>query len=278
MAAPSHEPHLDPLPVPTAGWLITSPEYHMKRLLAAGEPRIFQLARCFRAGEDGPHHRSQFTMVEWYRTGVGYDRIMSDVEGLVAHASTALHGAASSRRTPWPRLTVDEAFRRFAEVDLAAAAGDVDQLRQQAEHTGFRSLDDGDDWDIAFHKLLVERVEPALAQWDTGVHLREYPAAFAALARLHPERRNVALRFESYIGGLELANGFDELTDARLQRQRFYDERRQRRARGGRPLPLDEEFLRDLEDMPPASGVALGLERLLMTVTGATCIDDVVTF
>jgi lysyl-tRNA synthetase class 2 len=286
VAQPAHEPFLDPRQLLGPGWLITSPEYHMKRLLAAGAgPCIFQICRCFRDAERGPQHRSEFTMVEWYRAHAPYDRIATDVERLVAHTARALlgethidgrHGRIDLQQ-PWPRVTVAEAFRVFANIDLGAAS-DVETFRRQALAVGCTSIDDGDDWDSTFHKLLVERVEPGLASMGRGVHLRQYPAALAALARLSPQDATVAERFESYAGGLELANGFGELTDARIQRRRFCDERRIRQRRGRTALPLDEAFLRDLEEMAPASGVALGLDRLIMLVTSAEQIDDVVAF
>lgn len=278
VAAPGQEPFLDPLAVAGEGWLITSPEYHMKRLLADGAGRIVQICRCYRGGESGPHHRTEFTMIEWYRPGEGVERIIDDVEHLARHVASALGNREGVDLTaPWPRLSVDEAFGRWAGVDLSAAP-DAVSLRSAARRAGCHSIDQGDDWDTIFHKLLVERVEPGLASMGRGVHLRDYPASLAALARLHPARPERALRFESYAAGLELANGFDELTDARVQRRRFREERELRRRERRALLPLDEAFLRDLRRMPPAAGVALGFDRLLMLATGTRCIDDVVAF
>ena len=224
-------------------------------------------------------------MVEWYRAHAGYDRIATDVERLVVSMARALRGTDIVRgplgpvslQTPWPRITVADAFGMFAGVHLSTAR-DVQSLRRQAQNAGCESIDDSDDWASAFHKLLVERVEPGLASMRRGIHLRQYPARLAALAQLDPRDASVAQRFESYAGGLELANGFGELTDPRLQRRRFREERRERRERGLVPLPVDEPFLRDLTRMPPASGVALGLDRLLMLTTSADHIDDVVAF
>lgn len=262
--------------------MITSPEYHMKRLLARGpDTALFQICRCFRGEEDGPRHRPEFTMVEWYRCGTPYQRIMSDVERLVAVTAHALRDSTRSDvvdlQTPWPRIRVHEAFQRYAGVDLHNART-VEMLRTQARAAGCVSIDAGDDWSSAFHKLLVERVEPGLAAMGRGVHLLEYPASEAALAQLEPGQTDVAQRFESYAGGLELANGFGELTDARQQRRRFRSERTERQNTQRPVLPLDEAFLRDLHNMPPASGVALGLDRLLMLATAADHIDDVVAF
>ena len=288
LESPGHEPSLEPRRLLDGGWLLTSPEYHMKRLLATGSgPRIFQICRCFRGGERTHQHRPEFTMVEWYRAHAEYDRVAADVERLVAHTARAMRGSTVvdgpwglvDLQPPWPRLSVTDAFRIFAGVDLEdGAAGDAGTLRGRAQDAGCESIDASDDWDSAFHKLLVERVEPGLASMGRGVHLRQYPAPLAALSRLEPRDPSVAQRFESHAGGLELANGFGELTDARLQRRRFRDERRTRQELGRPVLPLDEPFLRDLEGMPPASGVALGLDRLIMLVTAAERIDDVVAF
>ncbi len=224
-------------------------------------------------------------MVEWYRTHAAYDRIVTDVERLVASTARALRGldvvpgpaGPVDLRTPWPRMTVAEAFRLFAGVDLDSAQ-DIQALSTQARDAGCRSIDAQDDWESGFHKLLVERVEPGLTALRRGIHLRQYPVQLAALAQREPDDATVAQRFESYAGGLELANGFGELTDPREQRRRFRDERLVRRSHGLCPLPVDEPFLRDLQGMRPASGVALGLDRLLMVVTSADHIDDVVGF
>lgn len=220
-------------------------------------------------------------MVEWYRPSAPYDAIAADVERLVACTAQALRGSSQisgvDLQPPWPRITVSEAYQRFAGVDLDTARS-VTSLRAQAHAAGCVSIDDGDDWSSAFHKLLVERIEPGLASMQRGVHLRQYPAAEAALARLQPGQPEVAQRFESYAGGLELANGFGELTDPREQRRRFRDERDVRKRTRSPLLPVDEAFLRDLVGMPPASGVALGFDRLLMLATAADHIDDVVAF
>jgi elongation factor P--(R)-beta-lysine ligase len=224
-------------------------------------------------------------MVEWYRAHAAYDRIATDVERLVATTARALRGShvvsgpygPVDVATPWPRMTVADAFQRFAGVDLSTAH-DAPSLRRQLLDAGSRSIDEKDDWESAFHKILVERVEPGLASTGRGVHLREYPEQLAALAQLEPRDPSVAQRFESFAGGLELANGFGELTDSRVQRRRFRHERLVRKTHGMPPLPVDEPFLRELGDMPPASGVALGLERLIMLVTSADHIDDVVSF
>ena len=288
--APSQDAHIEPIRLADGGgWLITSPEYHMKRLLArGGPPRIYQVCRCFRGGEHSSSHRPEFSMVEWYRARTGHDRVISDVECLLAEAAERLNGRPMGRTPgggsvdltpPWPRLTVASAFEVHAGIPQGSLLdADGRALREAARAAGCGSVGGGDDWETVFHKLLVERVEPALAAMGRGVHLTAYPAPVAALARLDGRDPRVAERFESYAGGLEIANGFGELTDAREQRRRFRVERLRRRREGRPVLPLDEEFLRDLGSMPEAAGVALGLDRLMMLLLGARRIEEVVAF
>ena len=288
--APSLDAHLEPVGLDCgAGWLITSPEYHMKRLLALGSPpKIYQICRCFRGGDHSPSHRPEFVMVEWYRAHAGPDRVLADVECLLSEAARKVNGGSFGRSPaglrvdltpPWPRLTVAAAFERHAGIPRDCLLdGGATSLREGARAAGCDSVEDGDDWETAFHKLLVERVEPALADMGQGVHLTGYPAPLAALARLDGKDPRLSERFESYAGGLELANGFGELTDPRQQRRRFRVERLRRRREKRRELPLDEEFLRDLTSMPEASGVALGLDRLVMLLCGAQRIGEVAAF
>ena len=287
--APALDAHLEPVGLGDAGWLITSPEYHMKRLLALGSPpKIYQICRCFRGGENSPSHRPEFVMVEWYRAHVGPDRILDDVECLLSEAARKVNGGSFGRSPagarvdltpPWPRLTAAAAFELHAGIPRDCLLDDdATSLREGARAAGCASVEDGDDWETVFHKLLLECVEPALAGMGRGIHLTGYPAPLAALARLDEEDSRVSERFESYAGGLELANGFGELTDARQQRRRFRAERLRRRREKGRELPLDEEFLRDLTSMPAASGVALGFDRLVMLLSGAQRIGEVVAF
>ncbi|GAB4279774.1 MAG: EF-P lysine aminoacylase EpmA [Deferrisomatales bacterium] len=260
--APAPEEHIDAVPS-GSWWLQTSPELCMKRLLAAGYPRVFQLARCFREGERGRWHLPEFTLLEWYRAGVDYGALMEDCEALLAAVAEAVGGVTPAGRegrpvslaAPWPRLTVEEAFRRFAGLSAAAA------------------LDAG-----RFDELLVERVEPELARLATPVFLVDYPARLAALARRKPDREEVAERFELYAGGLELANAFSELTDPAEQRARFAAERARRRAQGRPDYPWPEPFLRDLAHLPPSAGIALGVDRLVGLYAGARRIDEVVAF
>jgi len=267
------------------GVLIPSPEHHMKRLLGGGLERIFQMARCFRNGECSPIHNPEFTMLEWYRAYATYDEVISDVEVLVREVVTHVRGAPvvvlDDRKidlsTPWPRLSVEDAFRRYAGVDLAVC-GDAAALRRAAKESGCRSITEEDSFEDSFHKLLIERVEPGLRSLG-ACFLMDYPLALGALARRKPGRPELAERAEAYVGGLEIANGFGELNDPVEQLRRFRREAARRRETGMEPVPLDAEFLAMLEcGMPPAAGMALGVDRLVMLCADASCLDEVIAF
>ncbi|MFL5262481.1 MAG: EF-P lysine aminoacylase EpmA [Anaeromyxobacteraceae bacterium] len=293
--APGMEPHIDAFCAPfqpadggraTPLWLHSSPEYAMKRLLADGFHRTFQLARVFRNGEVSATHNPEFTMLELYRAGADYEGVMRDVEALVAEAARALGGgtalAAGGRAldlaAPYERLSVAEAFRVHVGVDLLACEGDVARLRAAL---GSRALDVGaasDTFDDLFFRLFLDRVEPALAATGRPVYVVDWPAPMAALSRVKAADPRVAERFELYAGGLELANGFSELTDAAEQRRRLEEERALRVKLGRPAYPLDERFLEAVGRMPEAGGVAVGFDRLLMLLTGAASIDDVLLF
>ncbi|MBI3203936.1 MAG: EF-P lysine aminoacylase GenX [Myxococcales bacterium] len=250
------------------GHLSTSPEFQMKRLLVGGIPRCFQLTHCFRKDEQGALHEPEFTLLEWYRAFSGADAVMADTETLVEQVITTLAGRprvslAGGRRidvcAPFARLTVREAFRRHAGVDDAVdlAASDEDR----------------------FFRLLVDQVEPALARRRRPVFLTEYPATQASLARRKPNDPTVAERFELYLGGVELCNGFGELTCPVEQRARFTADQRARRRQRRPAYALDERFLAALtEGMPPAGGNALGVDRLVALAVGAPTITDVMAF
>ncbi|WP_315797358.1 EF-P lysine aminoacylase EpmA [Bradyrhizobium sp. SZCCHNRI3043] len=261
----------------------TSPEFACKKLLAAGERRIFEFARVFRDRERGDLHLPEFTMLEWYRAEAPYDAIMADTVVVIAHAAqaTGIRQFAFRGRTADPfaepeMLTVAGAFERHAGIDLLATirdgAGDRAALAQAA--AGKIRISDDDTWSDLFSKVLVEHVEPHLGQGRLTV-LYEYPAPEAALARVAADPR-VAERFEVYACGVELANGFGELTDAAEQRRRFEQEMAEKERRYGERYPLDEDFLAAVAAMPQASGVALGFDRLVMLAAGATRIDQVV--
>jgi elongation factor P--(R)-beta-lysine ligase len=264
-------------------YLRTSPEFACKKLLAAGEPRIVEFAKVFRNRERGALHHPEFTMIEWYRANEPYSTLMADCAALVRIAAEIagarefnFRGRATDPFAAPERLTVAEAFARFAEIDLLATLpdGEPDRggLAQAAQAASIRVADD-DHWGDIFSKVLVERVEPRLGIGRATI-LDEYPAVLSALARPARDPR-VAERFELYMCGIELANGFGELTDPVRQRARLEHEMVEKARIYGERYPIDEDFIAALAAMPQASGVALGLDRLVMLATGATRIDQV---
>jgi elongation factor P--(R)-beta-lysine ligase len=265
-------------------YLRTSPEFACKKLLAAGEPRIFEFARVFRDRERGDLHLPEFTMLEWYRAGAPYDAIMADCVVVIARAAQATGiGTFSFRgRTADPfaepeLLTVAGAFERFVGIDLLAtiSGGEGDRTALATAATGKVRIAEDDTWSDIFSKVLVEHVEPNLGQGRLTI-LFEYPSPEAALARAKADDPRVAERFEVYACGVELANGFGELTDADEQRRRFTESMAEKQRRYGEAYPLDKDFLAAVAAMPEASGVALGFDRLVMLASGATRIDQVV--
>jgi elongation factor P--(R)-beta-lysine ligase len=271
--SPGLDVHLDAMRVlhkKHERYLITSPEYQMKRLLAGGLGRIYQVCKCFRNDELGDRHQPEFTMLEWYRGEAGIEAVMRDTEELVASLARTLSrreqpdGSAGKPTVrsafgeidvtpPWPRLTMREAFTRFCDVSMEEALADEEQ----------------------FYRLLIDRIEPGLAQLG-AVFLCEWPASMASLARKKPGDPSVAERFEAYIAGVELCNGFGELTNASEQRERLLADQATRRALGLPVYPIDERFLAALDEgMPESAGNALGLDRLIMLLLGAAHIEDV---
>ncbi len=290
--SPGNETHLHaPRTVLTGGngthatlYLRTSPEFACKKLLAAGEAKIFEFARVFRDRERGDLHLPEFTMLEWYRANASYDAVMADTVVVIAHAAqaTGIERFAFRGKTADPfaepeLLTVAAAFERFAGIDLLAtiADGEGDRAALAAAATGRVRITDDDTWSDIFSKILVEHIERNLGQGRLTV-LFEYPVPEAALARAKPSDQRVAERFEVYACGVELANGFGELTDAREQRLRFTQAMDEKQRRYGERYPLDEDFLGAVAEMPEASGVALGFDRLVMLASGALRINQVV--
>lgn len=265
-------------------YLRTSPEFACKKLLAAGEPKIFEFARVFRDRERGDLHLPEFTMLEWYRAGADYDAVIADSIVVIAQAAQAtgirrfsFRGRGADPFAEPELLTVAAAFERFAGIDLLATVEDGQGNRARLAAAAQRRvrITDDDTWSDIFSKILVEHVEPNLGQGRLTV-LFEYPGPEAALARVKPSDARVAERFEVYACGVELANGFGELTDAREQRLRFMQAMEEKQRRYGERYPLDEDFLDAVAKMPQASGVALGFDRLVMLASGALRIDQVV--
>ena len=261
ISAPAPEVHIEAI---RAGgrYLQTSPELCMKRLLASGFPKIFQISRCFRTGERGDLHLPEFSLLEWYRTGIDYKALMNECEALIRFVSERLDmgGKITYRankidvKRPWERVSVEAAFDRYASISLKS------------------SLEKG-----CYDRVMVEEIEPNLGM-IRPTFLYDYPAAMAALARLKPGNRALAERFEIYIAGLELANGFSELNDPADQRARFERDLQIRGAEGKEAYPMPERFLKSLKHMPDAAGIALGVDRLAMLFSGALKIDEVVPF
>ncbi len=259
--APAPESHIDAIP---AGglYLHTSPEICMKRLLAADYGKIFQICHCWRSGERGSRHLPEFTMLEWYRAHSDYLDLMTECVNLLRHIVTAYGGTSTisynglsiDLQGEWQKISVREAFLIHAGITMEQA------------------LEEG-----VFDELMTEKIEPRLGI-RTPTFIYDYPAERGALARLRQDDATVAERFELYIAGMELANAFSELTDAEEQRQRFREESSSRVKRGQSPYPLPGPFLEELDRMPPSAGIALGMDRLIMLLTGAHTIDEVVAF
>ncbi|MHB8104853.1 MAG: EF-P lysine aminoacylase EpmA [Dehalococcoidales bacterium] len=261
--APSIAPEPFIVPFQTEGWfLAASPELHMKRLLAAGYEKIFQFSHCFRKGERGRWHNPEFLMLEWYRCGADYQKIIRDTEELVTAVARKLgmkktikyHGQSIDITTPWPRVTVRDAYIKSAGWDPVNAH-------------------DAERFDMDF----IEKVLPGFAPNHPTV-LIDYPATQASLARLKPDNPLVAERAEVFIGGLELANAYSELADAREQANRFHEAIEQIQKERGQQMPLPEKFLKAMERLPQCGGIALGIDRLVMLFCNADTIDDVMAF
>ena len=259
--APAPESHIDA--VGSGPWFLhPSPELCMKRLLAAGYERIFQMCRCWREGERGSQHVPEFTLLEWYRTGDDYQALMEECEALIQTLASHLglgqklvfRGQEIDLAEPWERISVRDAFRHYTTISMGEA---LERDR--------------------FDEMMVLEIEPRLGI-KRPAFIYEYPLERATLARLKDNDPTVAERFELYIGGLELANAFSELVDPDEQRRRFALEQETRLSLGKPIYPMPETFLNELEEMPPSAGIALGVDRLVMVLLNAATIDDVVAF
>lgn len=272
--APGQEVHLDALPSGDR-WLVTSPEYAMKRLCGAGYRRIVSIAKCWRAEERGPHHETEFTMIEWYRAEEPLERIAADCEALVRVAAAAA-GAGPSFTEAFRRTTVRALMREHAGIDLA---GDESMavLADKARAAGVTMGAGAVSWDDVFFQIWLDRIEPHLSEGGP-TFVFDWPAPLGALARRRVDDPRLVERFELYADGLELANAFGELTDPVEQRARFESETAERRARGKVTYPIDEALLAAVARMPPTAGVALGFDRLLMLVLGVPTIAEVMAF
>lgn len=256
---PTNAPEAHILPLRSEGWqLHTSPELAMKRLLAAGYERIFQICRCWRGEERGTRHLPEFSMLEWYRSGADYQRLMQDCEellqALVPTRTLTCRGHEISLAGPFERLSVAEAFQRHSTTTPEEALAED-----------------------RFDERIALDIEPHLGL-ERPTILYDYPAELAALARTKNGNPRLAERFELYIAGIELANGFSELTDPGEQRRRFTEDAHRLTQKTGRPTPLPEPFLDDITRLPQAAGIALGVDRLVMVLTGAETIDQVIAF
>lgn len=258
------EEHINPIVAFPSWQLQTSPELCMKRLLSAGHRKLFQISRCWRANERGSRHLSEFTMLEWYRSGCDYHTLMADCEELLQCVASECqpgnrcfvrNSAAIDPFVPWRRITVQDAFLRYGQMDVR------DCLQKGL-----------------YEEILTAMIEPALATFDSPVILMDYPSEVAALARTKPDTPELAERFELYVGGLELANGFSELNDQNEQRRRFKEANCVRKSAGQTELPLPEPFLASLATLPASAGIALGIDRLVMLTAGTDSIDDIVAF
>ncbi|OPY11745.1 EF-P lysine aminoacylase EpmA [Syntrophus buswellii] len=259
--APAPEPHIDAVACGDR-YLQTSPELCMKRLLAAGYPRLFQVCRCFREAERGSRHLPEFTMLEWYAVERDYLFLMDECEALLRFLSGTLYGkeefayqGRSIRLSPpWERLSVEDAFRMYGGLSVREALAED-----------------------CFDEVLVSRIEPNLGT-ERPTFLYDYPAELASLARTKEADPRLAERFELYLGGIELANAFSELIDPREQALRFEEAQQQQIASGKRPYPWPGRFIEALSAMPPSAGIALGVDRLVMLLTNQASVDDVVAF
>ncbi len=263
LRSPAIAPEKEIIPFESEGWTLnTSPELYMKRLLAAGYQRIYQISRCFRKGERGKLHNPEFTMLEWYRTGAAYDSMMTDTEGLVVAVARELgkgelikyRGNAIDLTTPWPRFTISDLYRRIAGWD-------------PVENPDVRRFD----------MDMVTKIIPTLDPHRPTI-MFDYPVKMASLARVKPGNPLVAERAEIFIGGLELANAYSELTDAKEQSERFRSEIETIKREQNRDATFPHSFIESLDYLAPCAGIALGIDRLVMLFCNASSIDEVVPF
>jgi lysyl-tRNA synthetase class 2 len=281
---PGQEPHLEPfwsyvvdqLGTSYRAALITSPEYAMKRLLANGMDKIYDLGPCFRNNEpwDGTHD-PEFLLLEWYRKDADLQSLMDETEGMVRSVIRAIPDTRYEIPDTFRRMTVVEAWKKYLDVDLVQLLEDRDAIAKLAHDLG-QAVDDQDTWDDIYFKIFLSKIEPKIGEVPTFLY--RYPASMSALARKCKDNDQFAERVELYMGGMELANGFVELSDSVEQRKRFLEEQEIRRSEGKKTWEVDEKFLADLTNMGPAVGMAFGVDRLVMLATGSESINDVIPF
>ncbi len=306
---PGMEPYLDPMSVDLLdscgkkirGYLTTSPEYAMKKLLAAGFSKIFQICKSFRGGEAVDKlHNPEFTILEWYRARANYKDIMEDVERVVTYVACHLHDGVGAKQKnkktkkqknnlkieyqgqtidltmPWPRLTVKDAFKKYAKMDLDAALT-REAMARVAMGKGY-TVNKNDRFDDIFFKIFLSEIEPHLGKGQPTI-LYDWPAEMAALSRRKKNDERYAERFEIYIGGLEMGNAFSELTDWKEQRARLVAEKKLRKKLGKEVYDIDEDFVEALKvGMPSSGGIAMGVDRIVMLFTDAKSIEEVIFF
>ncbi|MBO4643536.1 MAG: EF-P lysine aminoacylase GenX [Alphaproteobacteria bacterium] len=294
--SPGLEPHLKAFKTELAEpfgqadrtmYLHTSPEFTMKKLLAAGLPKIFQMARVFRNEERSSRHHPEFIMLEWYRANADYEALMDDTVELVRACAEACgvktlreNGRECDPFAPWERISVAEACRKYAGFELKKTLPEEPSLEPDpaplaavAKKLGIETNPD-DRWDDIYFRIAYEKIEPCLGRGVPTI-LYDYPVCMAALSRRKPSDPRFAERFEVYVGDVELANAFSELTDASEQRQRFEHDMDLKEKLYGERYPIDDDFIAAVAAMPPAAGIAVGVDRLVMLITGAKRIEDV---
>ncbi len=265
---------------PQTRYLQTSPELPMKRLLAQGAPLIYQIAPAFRDGDISPLHRPEFRILEWYRKDTGWQTLLGDCEGLIRSSAKALGieelnyaGQVIPITEPFPRISVEQAFEKYARFSILESL----EMGVLQEHLVRLEIhhDPSDSWDDLYHRVFLTRVEPKLLEDYPVFFLTDYPAPLAALSRLNPQDARSAERFELFLGGLEIANGYGELCDPIEQRRRFEVDSKTRAGLGVQVYPNDERFIAALDNIESAAGIALGVERLLMVLFDVSDIDGV---
>jgi len=257
-------------------FLTPSPEFFMKKLLASGSGNIFQICKAFRdSPELSPLHNPEFTILEWYRVNADYKDIMTDCENLLNFISQTALISPISLTPPWLRLSIKESFQKYAGVDLDEFL-DLKKAQEICREKGYQ-VSKNSTWEQLYHQIFLNEVEPKLSK-DSPVILYDYPAPLAALARLKPTDPRYAERFEFYLAGLEIGNGYSELTDGKEQEKRLKQDVEARKSLGMRLFDYDKDFIAAVKNLPPCGGIAVGVDRLIMALTGAKTIDEVLPF